>query len=153
MACGDALKEYKARRNFALTPEPSDGIEDGREGGREGGGEGGGEADGPGGADHVVSAHNGHAAVRVWADTAGARAGASRAVQRGKRRPMIVTDFKHRRSTVSTLVEVGRLGHAWSDGAATQSFSDGQGPDASRMAWAFAARQFRAGVNSYPQSG
>ena len=32
MACGDALTKYKARRNFALTPEPS------------GGGEGGGEA-------------------------------------------------------------------------------------------------------------
>ena len=106
-----------------------------------------------GGADHVVSAHNGHAAVQVWADASGAQAGASREVQRGKRHPMVVTDFKHRRSTISTLVEVGRLGHAWSGGAATQSFSDGQGPDASRMAWAFAARQFRAGVNSYPRSG
>ena len=106
-----------------------------------------------GGADPVVSAHNGHAAAQVWADAAGARAGASRAVQRGKRHPMLVTDFKHRRRTICTLVEVGRLGHAWSGGAASQSFSDGQGPDASRMAWAFAARQFRAGANSYPRSG
>jgi len=39
-------------------------------------------------------------------------------------------------------VEVGRLGHAWSGGAARQPYSDGQGPDASRMVWAFASRQF-----------
>ena len=57
---------------------------------------------------------------------------------------MTVTDFKHRRNTVATLVEVDRLGHAWSGGAAKQPFSDSQGPDASRMAWAFAAKQFRA---------
>jgi poly(hydroxyalkanoate) depolymerase family esterase len=97
-----------------------------------------------GGVDSVVSAHNGHAAVQVWADAAGARAGAGRTVQRGKRYPMTVTDFKRRGSTVATLVEVARLGHAWSGGAAKQPFSDGQGPDASRMVWAFAARQFRA---------
>jgi hypothetical protein len=41
---------------------------------------------------------------------------------------------------------VDRLAHAWSGGAASQPFSDGQGPDASRMAWAFAARQFRSRV-------
>jgi poly(3-hydroxybutyrate) depolymerase len=41
-------------------------------------------------------------------------------------------------------VLVAGLGHAWSGGAAGQPFSDAQGPDASRMAWAFAARQFRA---------
>ena len=46
--------------------------------------------------------------------------------------------------TVATLVEVGRLAHAWSGGAAKAPFSDPRGPDASRMAWAFAARQFRA---------
>ena len=93
--------------------------------------------------DAVVSASNGHAAVQVWADAAGARAGTGRSVQRGKRYPMTVTDFKRRGSTVATLVEVGRLDHAWSGGAAKQPFSDGQGPDASRMVWAFAARQFR----------
>ena len=97
-----------------------------------------------GGVDRVVSAHNGHAAAQVWADAAGARAGKRRSVQRGKRYAMTVTDFKRRGSTVATLVEVGRLGHAWSGGAAKQPFSDGRGPDASRMAWAFAARQFRA---------
>lgn len=96
-----------------------------------------------GGVDRVVSANNGHAAAQVWADAAGARVSKGRRVQRGKRYAMTVTDFKRRGSTVATLVEVEQLDHAWSGGAATQPFSDGQGPDASRMAWAFAAKQFR----------
>lgn len=93
--------------------------------------------------DRVVSPQNGHAAVRVWADAAGAQAAAPRRVQRGRRHPMQVTDFKRKGRTVATLVEVGSLAHAWSGGAAKVPFSDPQGPDASRMAWAFAARQFR----------
>src|SRR5437773_8456717 len=97
-----------------------------------------------GGVDQVVSANNGHAAVQVWADAAGARASKRRSVQRGKRYPMTVTDFKRRGSTVARLVEVERLGHAWSGGAAKHPFSDGDGPDASRMVWAFAAKQFGA---------
>lgn len=96
-----------------------------------------------GGADAVVSPHNGRAAAQVWADAAGARAGSTRAVQRGQRHPMSVTDFKHRGDTVATLVQIGRLAHAWSGGAASQSHGDARGPDASRMVWAFAARQFR----------
>ena len=55
---------------------------------------------------------------------------------------MTVTDFKRKGSTIAKLVEVGELGHAWSGGAAHRPFSDHQGPDASRMAWAFAAKQF-----------
>lgn len=94
-------------------------------------------------ADPIVSASNGRAAVRIWADAAGAQAGQIRHVQRGKRYPMMVTNFKRRGRTVATLVEVGQLGHAWSGGAARQPFSDGKGPDASRMVWAFATRQFR----------
>jgi poly(3-hydroxybutyrate) depolymerase len=90
-----------------------------------------------------VSANNGHAAVQVWADAAGAHVSKGRSVQRGKRYAMTVTDFKRRGSTVATLVEVEQLDHAWSGGAAKQPFSDGQGPDASRMVWAFAAKQFR----------
>jgi poly(hydroxyalkanoate) depolymerase family esterase len=93
--------------------------------------------------DRVVSANNGHAAVQVWADAAGARATKGRSVQRGKRYPMTVTDYKLRSSTVATLIEVEQLGHAWSGGAARQPHSDGRGPDASRMMWAFAAKQFR----------
>ena len=95
-----------------------------------------------GGADRVVSAANGQAAAQVWADAAGALAGTPRRVQRGKRHPMTVTDFKRRGRTETTLIEVQPLGHAWSGGAAKQPLSDAQGPDASRMAWAFAARQF-----------
>jgi hypothetical protein len=37
---------------------------------------------------------------------------------------------------------VDRLAHAWSGGAGNKPFSDDQGPDASRMAWSFAAKQF-----------
>lgn len=95
-------------------------------------------------ADAVVSPQNGQAAVQAWADAVGARAGESRRVQRGRRYPMGVTDYKHQGRTVATLVAVGGLAHAWSGGAARQAFSDERGPDASRMAWAFAARQFRA---------
>jgi poly(hydroxyalkanoate) depolymerase family esterase len=93
--------------------------------------------------DRVVSASNGQAAVRVWADAAGAGATQARSVQRGKRYPMVVTDFKLKQCTVATLVEVQKLGHAWSGGLASQPHGDAQGPDASRMAWAFAAKQFR----------
>jgi poly(hydroxyalkanoate) depolymerase family esterase len=99
-----------------------------------------------GGVDSVVSVNNGHAAARVWATAAGARAGKGRSVQRGKRYPMKVTDFKRRGNTVARLIEVEQLDHAWSGGAAKQPFSDGNGPDASRMAWAFAAKQFRVGA-------
>ncbi|MBC7958149.1 MAG: PHB depolymerase family esterase [Cytophagales bacterium] len=95
-----------------------------------------------GDADAVVSPHNGQAAVRLWADAAGALAGAPRSVKRGQRYPMSVTDYKRKGSAVATLVEVGQLAHAWSGGAANKPFSDGRGPDASRMVWAFAARQF-----------
>jgi poly(3-hydroxybutyrate) depolymerase len=96
-----------------------------------------------GGLDRVVAASNGQAAVRAWADAAGATAVKARTVQRGNRYPTNVTDYKRSGNTVATLVEIARLGHAWSGGAAKQPFSDGRGPDASRMAWAFAGRQFR----------
>ena len=93
--------------------------------------------------DPVVSPRHGPAVARQWADRAGATSGAPRAVQRGQRHPQTVTDFKHQGRTVATLVDVARLGHAWSGGAASRPFSDPQGPDASRMAWAFVSRQFR----------
>jgi poly(3-hydroxybutyrate) depolymerase len=76
------------------------------------------------------------------ADAAGAMAGALRRVQRGHRLATLVTDDKHRGRTVATLAMVQGLAHAWSGGAAGQPFSDPQGPDASRMVWAFAQRQF-----------
>jgi poly(3-hydroxybutyrate) depolymerase len=57
---------------------------------------------------------------------------------------MTVTDFKVGRKTVAALVEIEKLGHAWSGGASRHTHSDGDGPDASRMMWAFAAKQFAA---------
>jgi hypothetical protein len=98
----------------------------------------------PSDADAVVSPRNGQAAVQAWARAAGARASAARSLQRGKRYPMSVTEFKRKGSTVATLVTVDGLAHAWSGGAASKPFSDGRGPDASRMAWTFAAKQFRS---------
>jgi poly(hydroxyalkanoate) depolymerase family esterase len=92
--------------------------------------------------DRVVSAHNGRAAVQVWSVAAGAKESKGRDVQRGRRYPMKVTDYKRGTSTVATLVEVQHLGHAWSGGAANEPYSDGHGPDASRMLWRFAAKQF-----------
>ena len=93
--------------------------------------------------DTVVAPNNGLAAVQVWAEAAGARGGAQRSLQRGKRYPATVTDFRRRGATVATLMEVASLGHAWSGGTAGQAFSDALGPDASRMAWRFAQKQFR----------
>ena len=46
--------------------------------------------------DRVVAASNGRTAATVWADAVGARAVAGRETQRGKRYPMVVTDFKRR---------------------------------------------------------
>lgn len=94
--------------------------------------------------DSVVAASNGQAAVNSWAEAAGARTCASRNLQRGKRYPMTVTDFKCGVKTVATLIKIESLGHAWSGGAASGgNFSDARGPDASRMVWAFMDRQFR----------
>ncbi len=93
-------------------------------------------------ADGVVSPENGRAATQLWADASGAKALPPRTVQRGRRYPMSVTDFKLSGRIVATLVAVEGLAHAWSGGAPRQPYSDSQGPDASGMAWAFAARQF-----------
>jgi len=97
-----------------------------------------------GDADTTVSPANAQAAALAWARAGGAAAGPTRQVRRGKRYPLTVTDFKHRGHLVASLVLVAGLGHAWSGGAPSQPYSDAQGPDASRMVWAFAARQFRA---------
>lgn len=94
-----------------------------------------------GGADTVVSVRNGRAAAQAWAEATGAAAGVPRQVQRGKRYPIEVTDFRVGKRTAVQLVEIGRLGHGWSGGAAGLAYGDAQGPDASRMAWAFIARQ------------
>ena len=99
-----------------------------------------------GNADTTVSSSNARAAAVVWAEAAGAKETEPRQVQRGKRYPMSVTEFKCHRDTVVTLVTLAGLGHAWSGGAPGHPFSDAHGPDASRMVWAFAKRLFRAPV-------
>ena len=96
-----------------------------------------------GDADIVVVPSNAGSSAAVWATAIGAKPGVSRAVQRGKRRPMRVTDFRRKGRTLVTLCEIEGLGHAWSGGASGASFSDVAGPDATRMAWAFAQAQFR----------
>lgn len=92
--------------------------------------------------DRVVAASNARAAAALWAECAGARAARPRIVQRGTRHPMTITDYKAAGRVAATLCEVAGLGHAWSGGAAGQKFGDAKGPDAARMVWAFAARQF-----------
>ena len=101
--------------------------------------------------DGVVDVRNGRAAAKLFADAAGARATLPRNVQRGKRYATGLTDFKCKGVTVVTLAEVGRLGHAWSGGAANQPFSDAKGPDASRMVWAFASKQFGRSALAKPK--
>jgi poly(hydroxyalkanoate) depolymerase family esterase len=95
-----------------------------------------------GSADHVVAPSNGTEAARLWAEVEGAKPGTTRSVQRGARHAMRVTDYRAPGRLVATLCEVTGLGHAWSGGAASQSYSDPKGPDASRMIWSFMAKQF-----------
>lgn len=97
-----------------------------------------------GSADAVVAPSNGLEAVQRWAARAGARAGTPRGVQRGARYAATITDYRRRGAIVATLCAVKGLGHAWSGGAPGHKHSDPKGPDASRMIWAFAARQFAA---------
>lgn len=96
-----------------------------------------------GDADTVVAASNAASAAQVWAAATGARPGAERTLQRGQRHPMRVTDFKRAGRTCVTLCQVAGLGHAWSGGLASLPFSDAAGPDASKLVWAFVARQFK----------
>ena len=112
-------------------------------------------------ADSVVAPSNGVSAAQRWADHVEAQAvgvsaklGAKvdakatvkaahpRTVQRGNRRSATLTDYRIGARIVATLCEVNGLGHAWSGGAPGLPYSDPTGPDASRMVWAFAARQF-----------
>lgn len=95
-----------------------------------------------GNADPLVAPSNGVLAARLWAAREGATPGQSRTVQRGARYPAIITDYRAQGRLVVTHCEIGGLGHAWSGGAASQTYSDPKGPDASRMIWAFAAKQF-----------
>ncbi|CAN7591673.1 alpha/beta hydrolase-fold protein [Variovorax sp. LjRoot130] len=96
-----------------------------------------------GDADVVVSASNAGSTAEVWATATGAKPGAERTLQRGKRHAMRVTEFKRGGRTFVMLCEVAGLGHAWSGGAPRLPFSDAAGPSATRLIWAFAAKQFK----------
>jgi poly(hydroxyalkanoate) depolymerase family esterase len=93
-------------------------------------------------ADPIVAASNGIAVARLWTVRENASPGKPRTVQRGARYSASITDFKAGGRLVASLCVIQGLGHAWSGGAASCSYSDPKGPDASRMIWAFAARQF-----------
>lgn len=92
-----------------------------------------------GGKDRTVAASNGHAAVKVWAEASGAAALATRRVQRGQRHAMAVTDSGRR---PAPRPRWWKSRSSVTPGAAGQPYGDALGPDASCMAWAFAARQF-----------
>ena len=96
-----------------------------------------------GSADNVVLRANGMRAAQAWAARTHAAPQSARVVRRGQRYPFTTMDWlgPKRRLQVS-LREIQGLGHAWSGGAASQAFSDPKGPDASRMVWAFAQKQF-----------
>ena len=97
-----------------------------------------------GSADPVVHCANGALAVRLWAASQNAKPGLPRTLQRGARYATTVTDYRLPGRLVATLCLVNGLGHGWSGGAAGHTYSDPKGPDASRMIWAFAAKQFAA---------
>ncbi|MDA8446082.1 extracellular catalytic domain type 1 short-chain-length polyhydroxyalkanoate depolymerase [Paracidovorax valerianellae] len=95
-----------------------------------------------GDADGVVSPRNACATAELWAQALGAKAGAARMQQRGKRHATRLTEFKRQGRTVVALREIQGLGHAWSGGTPSLPYSDPEGPDASALIWAFVARQF-----------
>ncbi|MBS76033.1 PHB depolymerase family esterase [Variovorax sp.] len=98
--------------------------------------------------DAVVAPSNARHSAEVWAAAVGAVAGPVRAVKRGKRLPMRLTDYRRRGRALVVLCEIAQLGHAWSGGAARGLFSDPAGPDATRMVWAFVAAQFKAAAKA-----
>ncbi len=99
-----------------------------------------------GSADSVVAPSNGAEAVRLWVAGAGAKPSAPRTVQRGARYAATITHYRTRGRLVATFCKISGLGHAWSGGAAGRAFSDPKGPDASRIIWAFMAKQFASGA-------
>lgn len=95
-----------------------------------------------GSADPVVAPSNGMNAAMQWAACEGATAIAVRKVQRGNGHAVTITDFKVTGRLVATHRLISGLGHAWSGGAPGLAHSDPKGPNASRMIWSFAKKQF-----------
>lgn len=92
--------------------------------------------------DRIVVKANGMRAASAWAAHQNAEAGAPRIRRNASRYPSTSMDWTTQGQLAATLCEISALGHAWSGGAASNAFSDPKGPDASRMVWAFAQRQF-----------
>lgn len=103
-----------------------------------------------GSADRIVVPSNAVDAAQRWASCEGAQALAPRTVQRGARYAVTITDYVTQRRAVVTHCLINGLDHAWSGGAARLAYSDPKGPNASRMIWAFVARQF-AMAQRHPQ--
>lgn len=95
-----------------------------------------------GSVDGVVAPSNGPIAARRWAALCGTTSVTSRVLQRGARYPATITDYRAGKKLVATQYQISGLGHAWSGGAKGRAYSDPNGPDASRIIWAFASRQF-----------
>lgn len=92
--------------------------------------------------DRVVVKANGMRAASAWAAHQNAEAGAPRIRTHASRYSSTSMDWATAGRLAARLCEISALAHAWSGGAASQKFSDPKGPDASRMVWAFAKRQF-----------
>ena len=93
--------------------------------------------------DRVVDASNARTSAAVWALASGAAPGPERVLQRGKRYPSRVTDYKRKGKVQVSLHQIEQLGHAWSGGPAKLAYSDANGPDATRLVWSFVTRQFK----------
>ena len=93
--------------------------------------------------DRVVNASNARTSAAVWALASGAAPGPERVLQRGKRYPSRVTDYKRKGKVQVSLHQVEQLGHAWSGGPAKLAYSDANGPDATRLVWSFVTKQFK----------
>lgn len=100
-----------------------------------------------GDADHVVTPDNALASAGLWLALCGEgnvvrpegiQARPRREVRRGQRYPLTVQDWHRDGRPYIRLVTVAGLGHAWSGGTAGQAYADPAGPDALRLAFAFA---------------
>lgn len=93
--------------------------------------------------DRTVVPDNALASAGLWlallpgASSTMSAAGPTTRVQRGTRRPYVVTDWKAGGRIYVRLIRIEGLGHAWSGGAAHQAFSDAAGPDALKLALRF----------------
>ncbi len=121
----NAAKQALAREDFAFVPAL---VIHGRED----------STVNPSNADQIVEqfmamAGSGDAAKPAHSDVAHNQSGEGRYAHE-------ILDYHHGTSLVVRKVMVDGLGHAWSGGDGNYAFNDPQGPDASRMIWAFVSQ-------------